>query len=727
MMKTGDERGFALIMTIFFALLVTLLGSTYLYVNLNGQRYATFIQDSEMAVYKSKAGLRRTELHLMQRSGSLASAQTQAPRWVPSAYQTQGYLIRSEIQNDDQLLEADVFVLASETTYTLISRGKHRGAERVIVEVIELNGSVNSLARYNLFQNSNSMPAKFGGSSIWFVPGDSFTGPVHMNAEGGASDRIRIITDDSGGNLIDSPIFTGEVTTVKNEVRLRTDSRGDNIYRYQASPPNSYDLMEDELPDWKDTIFQGGISYLDQPLAMIQQSQTGSDFDAMKREAVRRGTILPEYRVVVTSVGSDITETPTFSYWKYTGSQTTQIAGDNPYDLGQTSEVPSLLVNGYQFYKIEDNAQVWVNNPSDPQSKVEVEKRKFDWPFYWLADYYVRATDISWFEELGSLEELNTELQAAGFEQEIGPGADISSPRGNLWIRPPALSASGQTERIEVEPIEQWKIVFEDDEFSLYYTPQTPDYTICTRWRRGRCTSTVDYGEPHPGNDGGDTDSNDPSWVRVTAANNTWGIQTGLQASTGGAGGNELIYFSNNLYVEGIISESASVITEDHLYLGNGGEGVRYRYLVDHPEIDVHNFNPDDHPDFDYYLGMIARGDIIISQYFNGTDIDIHGSLLAAEGSFWYSLYNQDLAAAHDQIELFGGLAQDSRGPVGMTNGKGFTKDYVYDERLRGGTEGQVTESQNRPPAYPLVKSGDIQDPTIRPVINISISRWGEQ
>ncbi|MFQ5795514.1 MAG: hypothetical protein ACE5JP_10760, partial [Candidatus Bipolaricaulia bacterium] len=130
-------------------------------------------------------------------------------------------------------------------------------------------------------------------------------------------------------------------------------------------------------------------------------------------------------------------------------------------------------------------------------------------------------------------------------------------------------------------------------------------------------------------------------------------------------------------------------------------------------------FDPEAHPNFDYFLGLIARNDIIISQYFDtpsNKDMDIHASLLSAEGSFWHSLFSQDSASDHTDINLYGGLAQANRGPVGLSNGQGFIKNYVYDKRLAGVIN---EDSNNHPPVYPLVKSGNPNNPQIKPSISV--------
>ena len=80
-------------------------------------------------------------------------------------------------------------------------------------------------------------------------------------------------------------------------------------------------------------------------------------------------------------------------------------------------------------------------------------------------------------------------------------------------------------------------------------------------------------------------------------------------------------------------------------------------------------------------LGLIAGGNVILNQSWknNWGDMYVMASILAVTGSFYNSQYTR-----HPQktLHVYGGIAQDSRGPVGMTNGRGYIKDYKYDQRF---------------------------------------------
>ncbi|MFQ5796566.1 MAG: hypothetical protein ACE5JP_16155, partial [Candidatus Bipolaricaulia bacterium] len=614
-----------------------------------------------------------------------------------------------------------------------------------------------SLARYAIFQNSNSMSDKFGNYDIWFIWGDLIDGPVHTNTQG-PDDMMRLIVKAlNNGNLANNgyPDFLGQVTTTTNRLKIRRCNSSGNsctneYIRFQENPDTYGDpLLEDEHPGWKQDMFQGGIVYAAEPLEMIYNTQTGSDFDAMRREAVRHGTILPDYRLFKAYIENELDPlvsdgVPELSYWFYTGTQTAPFWGVDPYDLGQSSDVPTELVAGYQYAGVAEAAQIWYDNPADPQSKVVIEKRKFEYPFHWQADYYVRVTDGNWMHELRDRDELTGEMTDAGFEQQVGSG-DLSAPNSTLWMKPAVfnwvctdwdegecdgswvLDVTSQTEYIEIESIQQWKVVLNDTKYEYYYTTQTPDYLGPENFDIfGDCTgSTIDYGEPNVCNDGGDLDPNDsniwqlvhetaipdpiaPFGTNVVSSDmNVWGLLSPIQAS------NNILYSTGNLSIAGTYGTSASIISRENIYLY---DDILAKYLG--TSYDINTFDPDANPDFDYFLGLISRNDVVISQYFNDPDkdIDIHASLLAAEGSFWHSLFSQDSASAHDQINLYGGLAQANRGPVGLSNGQGFTKNYVYDKRLAGVINENI---DNHPPVYPLVKSGDPSNPQIKPSISV--------
>ena len=87
-------------------------------------------------------------------------------------------------------------------------------------------------------------------------------------------------------------------------------------------------------------------------------------------------------------------------------------------------------------------------------------------------------------------------------------------------------------------------------------------------------------------------------------------------------------------------------------------------------------------------LGLIAERDLIINQgaCANGGDLTIQASMMAMSDSFYLENWNTSMKGT---LNVLGGIIQKERGAVGTfntsTNSKasGFTKSYVYDERLR--------------------------------------------
>ena len=103
-----------------------------------------------------------------------------------------------------------------------------------------------------------------------------------------------------------------------------------------------------------------------------------------------------------------------------------------------------------------------------------------------------------------------------------------------------------------------------------------------------------------------------------------------------------------------------------------------------------YNINPQTNPDSTDMLGLVAERNIMIPQNacpYN-SDLTIQASVMAMADSFYLQNYS-DPANYKGTLNVYGGIIQKYRGPVGTfnitTNSKvsGFTKNYVYDGRLR--------------------------------------------
>ncbi len=95
-------------------------------------------------------------------------------------------------------------------------------------------------------------------------------------------------------------------------------------------------------------------------------------------------------------------------------------------------------------------------------------------------------------------------------------------------------------------------------------------------------------------------------------------------------------------------------------------------------------FNPGfdfDDSEFDDKLGIIAGRDIIMYKEWSEdwTDMYVMASCLAVTGSFRNDYYQ---SYGFKTLHLLGGIAQDTRGAVGMVNYRGFLKNYRYDRRF---------------------------------------------
>ena len=109
--------------------------------------------------------------------------------------------------------------------------------------------------------------------------------------------------------------------------------------------------------------------------------------------------------------------------------------------------------------------------------------------------------------------------------------------------------------------------------------------------------------------------------------------------------------------------------------------------------------NPTNAPSNDA-LGLISRKDIIVKANCP-KDLDIYAHLIAegglttsaSDGMFTVENYDTRSSSACGALNVFGGIVQNYRGPVGTTGGKGYSKNYMFDTRF----------ATNPPPHYPVV------------------------
>lgn len=143
--------------------------------------------------------------------------------------------------------------------------------------------------------------------------------------------------------------------------------------------------------------------------------------------------------------------------------------------------------------------------------------------------------------------------------------------------------------------------------------------------------------------------------------------------------------FSNNglilakdavLRVEGSVKGKFTIISS-----GTGSYG---KIFLDNDI--VYNTDPQLNPASKDILGIVAQNDIMITDNIpNRSNINIHGSIYSQNGGF--GAENYDSGSNRGHINLYGGIIQSTRRAVGTISGgsiaTGYSKNYVYDQRLR--------------------------------------------
>jgi hypothetical protein len=102
----------------------------------------------------------------------------------------------------------------------------------------------------------------------------------------------------------------------------------------------------------------------------------------------------------------------------------------------------------------------------------------------------------------------------------------------------------------------------------------------------------------------------------------------------------------------------------------------------------VYNSNPKTNPSSTDVLGIIAQNNVYISDNNNTTDITIDAAIYCQDGGF--GSYNYDTRSVDGNINLYGGITQNTRLAVGtyttdhgnVVLHSGFNKRYRYDARL---------------------------------------------
>ncbi len=102
-------------------------------------------------------------------------------------------------------------------------------------------------------------------------------------------------------------------------------------------------------------------------------------------------------------------------------------------------------------------------------------------------------------------------------------------------------------------------------------------------------------------------------------------------------------------------------------------------------DINYHT-DPETDPNSTDLLGLVSEGDVVVSRYANtdhgSLDVTIHASIMALGTSFRVDGHDTGSYSGKGTLNILGGIIQKTRGPVGLTNGRGYDKNYVYDTRL---------------------------------------------
>ena len=142
------------------------------------------------------------------------------------------------------------------------------------------------------------------------------------------------------------------------------------------------------------------------------------------------------------------------------------------------------------------------------------------------------------------------------------------------------------------------------------------------------------------------------------------------QYTVGASGGTETITTVHHTW-SGTYTTTSTVTVGGNIYLDN--------------DI-VYKTDPRTNPSSTDLLGLVADNNIVITKNsYNNNDINIDAALYCQNGGLTAEDYNTRPVSG--AINLFGGVSQNKRGPVGTYSGStivhGFRKDYRYDNRLK--------------------------------------------
>lgn len=143
---------------------------------------------------------------------------------------------------------------------------------------------------------------------------------------------------------------------------------------------------------------------------------------------------------------------------------------------------------------------------------------------------------------------------------------------------------------------------------------------------------------------------------------------------------NGAIYIEDTVWVSGTVDGQVTLATPSGVNV-EIVDDLTYKYPTSKNAFFRDDFNPSD-PLFDDKLAIVSGGDVLISKSWNSGwgDFYLTASIAAPNGRFWNESYTRN---GEKTLHIYGGIVQDTRGPVGQVGGRGFVKDYHYDTRFR--------------------------------------------
>ncbi len=235
--KSPGRRGFALIFTLAFVILVALIIVAFSLVAYNDLAAAETSTNFVRAYFAAEAGMAKKFMELRAGNVNILAENFSIGPGAMGAYS-----VRVE------LVEAGAF-----PSYRLISTGIYKKAEREISLIFRQT----SCARFAYLSQDEDQFFWWGTRSIWFISGDTIRGPLHTNDslnisddpifEGPVSSSAAAINYYHGGPPADNPEFRESLSLGVPNIQLPTVAESiDNIKAY-AQQPNGLYLVGDTI------------------------------------------------------------------------------------------------------------------------------------------------------------------------------------------------------------------------------------------------------------------------------------------------------------------------------------------------------------------------------------------------------------------------------------------------------------------------------------------------